>query len=133
MGFWIRLAAAIIDGIIIWFISFVISTLFISRLIGLGYFLSPVSLWFPIILLYHWLFIGLKGQTLGKMSVGIRVTNAEGSAPGLAFALLRELPGKILATIPIYLGYLWIIWDGQKQGWHDKIANTYVVRVKSRR
>ncbi len=133
MGFWIRLAAAIIDGIIILFISFVISFSLANNFIGLRYSFLSVPFWFPVTFLYHWLFIGLMGQTPGKMAVGIRVVNAEGSAPGLGFALLRELPGKILSTIPIYLGFLWIIWDGQKQGWHDKIANTCVVRVESRR
>ena len=83
--------------------------------------------------LYHWLFIGLKGQTLGKMAVGIKVVNARGSIPGLGDAALREILGKIVSTIVICLGFLWIIWDGRKQGWHDKIAKTYVVRVESRR
>ena len=92
--------------------------------------MSPV---FPVVfLLYHWLFTGLKGQTLGKMAVGIKVVNAEGSMPGLGIAALREIPGKIASFIVICLGFLWIIWDVRKQGWHDKIAKTYVVRVKSR-
>jgi len=38
--------------------------------------------------LYYWLFIGLKGQTLGKMAVGIKVVNAEGYMPGLGIAAL---------------------------------------------
>ena len=59
--------------------------------------------------------------------------NAEGFVPGLGRAALREIPGKIVSAIAICLGFLWIIWDGQKQGWHDKIAETYVLRVESRR
>jgi uncharacterized RDD family membrane protein YckC len=43
------------------------------------------------------------------------------------------VPGKIISYVVIYLGFLWIIWDQRKQGWHDKIANTYVVRVELRR
>ena len=83
--------------------------------------------------LYYWLFTGLKGQTLGKMAVGIKVVNAEGSVPGLGIATLREVPGKIASYIVIFPGFLWIIWDRRKQGWHDKIAKTYVVRVELRR
>ena len=124
MGFWIRFAAAIIDFLVISFISFVLARFTYGPLIAFGILL----LW-----LYYWLFTGLKGQTLGKMAVGIKVVNAAGSVPGLGRAALREVPGKIVSSIAIYLGFLWIIWDGRKQGWHDKIASTYVVRVESRR
>jgi uncharacterized RDD family membrane protein YckC len=126
MGFWIRLGAAITDSVVIWFVFFVL-----SRIIVVG-IMSPI-LWLLLPFLYHWLFIGLKGQTLGKMAVGIKVVNAQGSIPGLGDAALREVLGKIVSSIAIYLGFLWIIWDRQKQGWHDKIASTHVVRVKSRR
>lgn len=125
MGFWIRFAAAIIDFVVISLISFAF-----FRIGGVG-IIFPFF-WILLPWLYYWLFTGLKGQTLGKMAVGIRVVNAEGSIPGLGSAALREIPGKILSTIAIYLGFLWIIWDGQKQGWHDKIANTYVLKVESR-
>jgi len=124
MGFWIRFAAAIIDGIIISFISFVLARFTYGPLSAFNILL----LW-----LYYWLFTGLKGQTLGKMAVGIKVVNAAGSVPGLGRAALREVPGKIVSSIVICLGFLWIVWDGRKQGWHDKIASTYVVRVESRR
>lgn len=123
MGFWIRVAAAIIDYLVI----LAVSSLF-SLILQVGAFPFFVVFW-----LYHWLFIGLKGQTLGKMALGIKVVDAAGSVPGLGRAALREVPGKIVSYIAIYLGFLWIIWDGRKQGWHDKIASTYVVRVESRR
>lgn len=102
MGFWIRFAAAIIDGIIISFISFVLPRLIYGLLIAFGILLP----W-----LYYWLFTGLKGQTPGKMAVGIKVVNAEGSILGLVHAALRQVPGKIVSFIAIYLGFLWIIWD----------------------
>ncbi len=128
-GFWRRLLGALIDGLIVigW----------LSILGPLQYIFIHITplVFFPyiIVILYFWLFIGLKGQTLGKMVVGIKVVNAEGSIPGLGDAALREVPGKIVSSIVIYLGFLWIIWDRQKQGWHDKIASTHVVRVESRR
>lgn len=129
MGFWIRFGAAIIDAVVISLISFAFLYIVILRLYGIG--LGSVF-WIFLPWLYYWLFTGLKGQTPGKMAVGIRVIKADGSIPGLGIAALREIPGKILSTVAIYLGFLWIIWDRQKQGWHDKIANTYVLRVKSR-
>jgi uncharacterized RDD family membrane protein YckC len=133
MGFWIRFGAAIIDGIIVSIISSMLSVFQLFNIFGYWHFFLPAFFWFPIPWLYHWLFIGLKGQTLGKMAVGIKVVNTKGSGPGLGTAALREIPGKLLSSIAIYLGFLWIIWDGKKQGWHDKIASTYVVRVESGR
>jgi len=124
MGFWIRFGAVLIDGVVISFVSFVLFRLMFG-MSGIFGTLLPR--------LYYWIFTGLKGQTPGKMAFGIKVVNAEGTVPGLGIAALREIPGKIVSYIALCLGFLWIIWDGRKQGWHDKIANTYVVRVESRR
>jgi len=129
MGFWIRVAAAIIDYLVISVVSSLLSLiLYVGAFpfeVGGGVF-AILVFW-----LYHWLFIGLKGQTLGKMALGIKVVNAAGSVPGLGRAALREIPGKILSAIAVCLGFLWVIWDGQKQGWHDKIASTHVVKSRS--
>jgi uncharacterized RDD family membrane protein YckC len=129
MGFWIRLAAAVIDYLVISvsssLFSLTLNVLALPSQVG-------VFLLFPVFWLYHWLFIGLKGQTLGKMAFGIKVVNDDsGSVPGLGRAALREIPGKILSTIALHLGFLWVIWDKRKQGWHDKIAGTCVLKVKS--
>ena len=144
MGFWIRLGAAVIDGIVIWFVCLGISILILIYIFSsLRYYRGPIwdlessllatLLFIPVSWLYYWLFTGLRGQTLGKMVFGIRVANVQGSVPGLGMAALREIPGKILSFVVIFLGFLWIIWDGRNQGWHDKIAKTYVFKVKSRR
>ena len=130
MGFWIRFGAAIIDGLVTSFITFIFA--FIGR-VGVPALAMIPIFWLLVPWLYHWLFIGLKGQTLGKMAVGIKVVNADGSIPGLGVAALREVLGKIVSSIVIYIGFLWIIWDREKQGWHDKIASTHVVRVGSSR
>ena len=79
-------------------------------------------------LFYYVLFIGLKGQTLGKMALGIQVVDAHGNVPGIWRAILREIIGKLISTIVIFLGFLWVIWDPRKRGWHDYIGGTFVVR-----
>ena len=79
-------------------------------------------------ILYYVLLIGLKGQTLGKMALHIMVIDARGNAPGIWRAILREVIGKLVSTVVLLLGYLWIIWDREKRGWHDYIAGTWVVR-----
>ena len=44
--------------------------------------------------------------------------------PGYTTAFIREIIGNMLSAFIFGLGYLWIIWDSKKQGWHDKIAGT---------
>lgn len=128
VGFWIRFGAAIIDSVVVWAISSVLSYFLLADIVGYRFSLLASIFLFPIPWLYFWLFTGIKGQTLGKMAVGIKVVNAEGYMPGLGTAALREVVGKFISIIALYLGFLWVIWDGRKQGWHDKIANTYVVK-----
>ena len=48
----------------------------------------------------------------------------------MGYAVLREIVGKFVSAIAFFLGFLWIGWDGRKQGWHDKIAGTHVVRAR---
>lgn len=68
------------------------------------------------------------GQTWGRKIVGIRVINARtGAAPGWGKAIGRSLFAGFISANIFYLGYLWMIWDGQNQTWHDKVADTYVV------
>jgi len=73
---------------------------------------------------------GPRGQTLGKMALDIRVVDfGTGGAIGYGRGVLRYI-GRIVSGIPCYLGYLWMLWDKEKQTWHDKIATTVVVPVE---
>ena len=123
MGFWIRFLASLIDSVI----------LFIVALI-LGAITAGASAYIQLIIniLYYVLFTGLRGQTPGKMVVGIQVLTREGEVPGIGRAILREVIGKFVSGIVLLLGYIWVAFDPNKQGWHDKIAGTYVIR-RSRR
>jgi uncharacterized RDD family membrane protein YckC len=68
-----------------------------------------------------------SGQTLGKRALGIRVIDFRtGGAIGYGRGLIRYI-GKIISSIPCLLGFLWALWDKEKQTWHDKIATTVVV------
>lgn len=83
-----------------------------------------------IVFAYYVYFIGSKGQTLGKMAMKIKVVNeSDGSVPGYGPAFLREVIGKFISSMVLFLGYLWMIWDSKKQGWHDKISHTVVIKV----
>ena len=69
-----------------------------------------------------------KGQTPGKMLFKMRIIKKDGSPIGLQDSILRFV-GQIVAIALCFLGFLMIAWDKRKQGLHDKIAGTYVVRI----
>lgn len=145
-GFWRRLLAYGVDKIILHILS---SILFLIGILAMG--LGGISLQrvalsgeiprgMEVFLIVYWVttvivgliyftwFHGTIGQTPGKMLLCLRVIQVSGEkmTPGLAF--LRWV-GYIVSSLPFWLGFLWIAFDGRKQGWHDKIAATLVVRT----
>jgi uncharacterized RDD family membrane protein YckC len=130
-GFWIRFGATLLDFLFLLGLSFLIFNP-IRRALGYDLeTLSPVDFVETIVdLLYTTLLTWWSGQTLGKMIVGIRVVSARHARGKLTIGqvLLREVIGKLLSGIVLMLGYLWVAWSDKKQGWHDLIAKTYVVR-----
>ncbi|MDF0591770.1 RDD family protein [Candidatus Methanocrinis natronophilus] len=77
---------------------------------------------------YYTYFFG-KGQTPGMRLVEIRLVRTDGVEPvGLPRGFLRWV-GMEISGIFLLLGYIWILIDKKRQGWHDKIAGTYVVNV----
>jgi uncharacterized RDD family membrane protein YckC len=79
--------------------------------------------------LYHGRLEGRTGQTLGKRAVGIKTVRVQTGQPlGTGRAI-----GRFVAHWPsgflCYLGYFWMLWDGQKQTWHDKMTDAVVVKV----
>jgi len=79
-------------------------------------------------LFYFTWFHGITGQTIGKRILGLKVirTTGEPVNPGMAF--LRWV-GYIVSSMIFYLGFIWIAFDKKKQGWHDKIAGTIVIKT----
>ncbi len=74
---------------------------------------------------------GAKGQTLGKMALGIRVIDlARGGSIGQGRAFIRYI-GRFVSAIVLLLGYFWMLWDKEKQTWHDKLAGSVVVPTSS--
>jgi|SRR6266545_4797345 len=68
-----------------------------------------------------------SGQTVGKKALGIRVIDFGTGGPiGYGRGFIRWI-SRILSTIPCLLGYFWMLWDKEKQTWHDKLASSIVV------
>jgi uncharacterized RDD family membrane protein YckC len=79
-------------------------------------------IFYEALLIAYW-----NGQTIGKKAVGIRVVARGGQPVPLGMAFVRCLM-KVVSGMVLCLGYLWMLWDPNKQTWHDKVADTYVVR-----
>jgi uncharacterized RDD family membrane protein YckC len=125
-GFWRRFAAKLIDGIVLGIVDVILAAIF-SR--GVYYGLSLIVNYGY----YTYLEGRQQGQTLGKMALGIRVYDfAHGGPIGYGRAFLRQI-AQILSAVVFLLGYLWMLWDGEKQTWHDKIAGSVVVPVDAYR
>lgn len=120
-GFWRRFVAALLDGIILGAAAGIVGAILdIDRngTNGLSWLLG---------IAYYTYFEGSTGQTMGKRALGIRVVSLEGGGSiGYGRALIRYF-GRIVSTIPLLLGYLWMLWDKEKQTWHDKFARSVVV------
>jgi uncharacterized RDD family membrane protein YckC len=145
-GFWRRLVAYAIDKIILYLISLflLLTGLFalgrggisLGRIVatgdlprGMGFFAVAylVAMFITDMIYFTW-FHGSVGQTPGKMILGLRVVTAPGAKMTFGVAFLRWV-GALISGLFLSLGYLWIAFDGKKQGWHDKIAVTLVTRT----
>ena len=123
-GFWVRLGAGVIDLLTLGFIVVIIA-----------YFFPAPIIWVTsglVISAAYWLgFWVWRGQTPGKMALGIKVIRTDSSPVKWQCALCRFL-GYIVSVVTLFIGFIWIAFDGRKQGVHDKIADTYVVKLPVR-
>ncbi|MDW8399424.1 MAG: RDD family protein [Acetobacteraceae bacterium] len=68
-----------------------------------------------------------NGATPGKRAMGVMIVDAAtGGRPPVGRLVLRYV-GYLLSGLPLLLGFLWVLWDPRRQGWHDKLAGTLVV------
>ena len=128
---WLRFFAWIIDGVVIAVVMFILwlaglvgadsvedfgaSDGLVNAIVGFGYYVALTSAF---------------GATLGKMALGMRVTDADGNRPGFGAVVMREVVGKIVSALVILIGFFWILVDDRRQGWHDKIGGTFVVKAR---
>ena len=124
-GFWRRWFAQWIDSIILSIILLSVEFFADPDAEGpLAWTLGLVALavW---VLYFAWPY-SAHGQTPGKKLLGIRVVTLDGSRLNWRTGIVRTF-GYSLSALPLGLGYLWAIWDPDKQTWHDKVAGTTVV------
>jgi uncharacterized RDD family membrane protein YckC len=137
-GFWIRVGASIIDSILLMMITYPLLYA-VYGWAGLDYgaavqttgFVSILVTWILPVIAVIWFWVA-KQATPGKMLLSLRVVDAKtGGSLSVGQSIARYL-GYFVSSIPFGLGLIWVGIDSKKQGWHDKIAGTVVVRSKLR-
>lgn len=137
VGFFMRLVASIIDSLLVMAIivplgwsslhsAFNPSHPFSTQSDGLlGFLVNWVLL--PAAIVLFWRF---RGGTPGKMAIGAQIVDAETLGPPSNLQLVIRYLGYFVSTLVFGIGFLWIIWDGRKQGWHDKLGRTVVIKSR---
>jgi uncharacterized RDD family membrane protein YckC len=112
--FWVRMGALAIDAVLIGIIS--------SFIPGSG------DIWLLGLATYGAVMWKLKGTTVGGIICNLRIVRVDGREVDWATSIVRAL-GCFLSLAAVGLGFIWIAIDPERQGWHDKIAGTLVVRT----
>jgi uncharacterized RDD family membrane protein YckC len=122
-GFWQRFAAAFLDALILFIPQLIVARIFSGFALEASILLAGA---------YFTYFVGAaRGQTPGQSALGLRVIGFEDGAPiGHGRAFVRWI-GSFLSAFCFLLGYLWMLWDREKQCWHDKFARDVVVPVSA--
>lgn len=135
-GFWVRVGATIIDTLLIMVISYPV----LISIYGWEYFGSEKIVAGPADFLITWIlpavaviwFWSQKQATPGKSALSLRILDADsGKSLSIGQSIGRYL-AYFVSLIPLGLGLIWVGFDGKKQGWHDKLARTVVVRARNR-
>ena len=112
-NFWERMGAAFLDVILVSILFSMVGGATLGFLVALAYFAG----------LWAW-----RGTTVGGVILKLKVVRLDGQPLTFPVALVRGLAAAF-SIVVMFLGFLWIAWDKDKQGWHDKIAGTAVVRL----
>lgn len=139
-GFWVRLAAYVIDSIIVFFgllfvrlflsgIMSVLSDTWIGGNILFHYTLKDILL-YGFQVLYFILCTYLTGTTLGKRAMNLRVVSADGQKLTILNVVYRETIGRFLCSFSVGIGYIIAGVDREKRGLHDILCDTRVIYAK---
>ena len=136
VGFWARVGASIIDTLLVMVICMPLVTWYY----GADYWLTAAFIRGPADFVINWilpaiaivLFWIYRQATPGKMVISARIVDARTGGKPTTGQLIGRYLGYYVSTIPLCLGLIWVAFDPRKQGWHDKLAGTVVVRPRVR-
>lgn len=136
VGFWLRVWASVIDSILVLLVLVPLT----AAVYGWNYFMMATHDAGIVDFLVSWVlpamvvlaFWTAKNATPGKMAISATIVDARTGAPPGTGQHIGRYMGYFLAVIPFGLGLLWVAFDPKKQGWHDKLAGTVVVRPRKK-
>jgi uncharacterized RDD family membrane protein YckC len=137
-GFWVRVGASLIDTVLLLMVTMPL----LIWIYGWDYF-DPartglfagtadflLSWLMPAIaIVAFWIY---RSATPGKMMLSVKIVDASTGQPLRPGQSILRYVGYFVATVPLCLGLVWVAFDPRKQGWHDKLAGTVVVRSARR-
>jgi uncharacterized RDD family membrane protein YckC len=118
-GFWIRFAAYIIDGIILFGLILLCLVIIIVGWIALPFVAIGYMPW------CWW----KRGATFGQSALGLRVVREVDGGPISGSQAFIRFIGTIVSSWVFYLGFIWVAFEPRKRGWHDMMAGTVVIHV----
>ncbi len=131
-GFWIRVLASLIDTILLLaVISPILMAVYgkeywLDSAIFSGYWDFVLNYIFPaIVIIIFWVY---KSATPGKIVLKLKIADAETNEKPSTGQFIGRYFAYYVSTIPFCLGLIWVGFDKRKQGWHDKLAGTVVIR-----
>lgn len=129
-GFWIRLVAYIVDSLVFGIIGAVVS--FVLSLVGLYDWNAEQNtfdlVWSIIVIAVSIVMWVKYAGTPAKRLLKLKILNADTGEPLTAGRAILRYIGYIPAFLVLCIGVIWVAFDPKKQGWHDKIANSVVVK-----
>lgn len=129
-GFWIRFLAYIIDNLVFGVIGLVVS--FVLSLVGLYDWETELNtfdmIWWMVIVVVSIVMWVKYAGTPGKRLLRLKILDADTGEPLSAGKAILRYVGYIPAYLVLCIGVIWVAFDQRKQGWHDKMANSVVVK-----
>ncbi len=131
VGFWARVGASIIDTILMGIVLVPIGRIFLGDVTFYDWN-NPANIMVNGLLpaaavVLFWIY---RQATPGKMLIGAKIVDAASGGKPSTGQMIGRYFAYYVSTIPLLLGLIWVGIDARKQGWHDKLAGTLVVRSR---
>jgi uncharacterized RDD family membrane protein YckC len=130
VGFWARVGAALIDTCALLFLVVPLMVWYFGGDWAFATGLKAFTINYVLPALAVLLFWFLRGATPGKMAISAVIVDAHTLAAPSPAQLVGRYLGYYVSAIALGLGLVWVAFDARKQGWHDKMANTVVIRKR---
>jgi uncharacterized RDD family membrane protein YckC len=140
-GFWIRVAARLVDGIAVGIVQASIALVFfgtfgaefmpsVTKSAPIGLRVGYQFLSYAVAMVYEVVFLHYRGASLGKIALGLKVVRSHGGSLGWGLSVGRYFMYLVSGVI-LFIGYLMAGFDNEKRALHDRICNTRVIYKSS--